>query len=114
LSKQIETNTSPKFVNHIKHTEIVAITRKKSLGTIFQDKNVRQLIDKIIPNDIVEMESTIEMKIILIGNESEKVVALQIPCMRDPAQNAGSEDEITFELAVKKFCTDNCVFQADY
>jgi len=56
------------------------------------------------------MESTIEMKIKLISNESEKVVALQIPCTKrgDPAK----EDESS--LAVTNFCTNNNVFKADY
>ena len=64
LRKMRETNTNSKMVNHIKHTEIVAI------------------IDKTIPNEIVEMESVIEMKLKLLSAESniEKVLALSIPC----------------------------------
>jgi hypothetical protein len=77
-----EANTNSKKVNHVKHTEIVSITQRESRSTIFQDNDVRREINGIIPNDIVEMESIIELKVKLLSSESsiEKLETFKITC----------------------------------
>ena len=103
-----DTNTNSKKLYHVKHTEIVSIIQRESRATIFQDDDVRKQINGAIPNDIVEMESIIELKLKLLSSESsiEKVLNLTVPCTskKDSSLSLHAHAEDESSLALKMFC----------